>query len=119
MKVTYDKLNDIVSMYYEEEESKGNSVHENEISMGEVEDAERKYEVEEAANLILDTIDLFDKKGKCIGFRVFNASSHYDDILLSVADPEELSKAELKKKPNEKVIAKYSSDKNKIYEQHC
>lgn len=113
MRVTYDIKNDVVSIYFDSDEiEQKNSVNGSDKNYN-----ERNYEIDEAANLILDMIDLFDNKGNFFGFRVFNASKHYDKSLLNSADIEELSKEELSKRPDEKVIAKISEAGNKIYAQ--
>jgi hypothetical protein len=111
--VTYDKKNDVVSVYFDSDEV----VEKNAINNSDIKYQEKSYEIDEAANLILDMIDLFDNKGNFTGFRVFDASRHYDKSLLSTADPEELSKEEILKKPDEKIITKFSEVNNKIYGQ--
>lgn len=113
LRVTYDVKNDVVSIYFDVDEIN----QKNSVSNSDVKNSERNYEMDEAANLILDMIDLFDKKGNFTGFRVFNASKHYDVSLLNSADLEELSKEELLKKPDEKVIGKFSASGSKIYAQ--
>jgi hypothetical protein len=112
--VAYDRKNDVVSIYFDSNEisdvnSNNSSTNGNDSGI-----QQRSYEVDEAANLILDMIDLVNDKGQFIGFRVFNASKHYDNELLDSADNEELTKNELSKRPNEKIIAKYSGIHNKI-----
>ena len=110
MRVTYDAKNDVVSIYFDADEiSQKNSANNSEIK-----NHERSYEMDEAASLILDMIDLFDEGGNFTGFRVFNASKHYDTGLLISADPEELSREELLKRPAEKVIGKFSASGSKI-----
>lgn len=110
MKVAYDKKNDVVSVYLEGNEAEG--------SKGTVEkeytEDSRKYDVEEAADLILDMVDIIDNKGNFMGFRVFNASKYYDSELLGHADIECLNENELKKYQKEKIIAVYDSKKNKL-----
>lgn len=110
MKVCYDGTNDVVSVYYHvndiDENSNDNFDKKNENDVD--------YSADQAANLIIDTLDIYDG-GKHIGFRVFNASKHYEKELLMHADKEILSKEELKKIPKEKVIAKYSSKKGNLY----
>jgi hypothetical protein len=110
LKVCYDNINDVVSVYYQmddkEERSCDDSSKEDTRDGG--------YSTDEAANLIIDTLDIYEG-GKQIGFRVFNASKHYDMELLMHADKEILSKEELKKIPNEKIIAKFSSQKGNLY----
>lgn len=110
LKVAYDKKNDIVSVYLEENEaSDGEVTKEMEYNAD-----SRKYDVEEAADLILDMVDIVDKKGNFMGFRVFNASKYYDSELLVHADIESLGEDELKKVQKEKIIAVYDSKKNKL-----
>lgn len=110
MKVAYDKKNDVVSVYLEENKAAdGEKTKEIEYNAD-----SRKYDVEEAADLILDMVDLIDKRGNLIGFRVFNASKYYDSELLGHADIESLGEDELKKVQKEKIIAVYDSKKNKI-----
>lgn len=110
LKVAYDKKNDIVSVYLEENEaSDGEVTKEMEYNAD-----SRKYDVEEAADLILDMVDIVDKKGNFMGFRVFNASKYYDSELLGHADIESLGEDELKKVQKEKIIAVYDSKKNKL-----
>lgn len=111
--MTYDKKNDVVSIYFDSDEI----VEKNSVNNSDTKYQERNYEMDEAAALILDMIDLFDNKSNFIGFRVFNASKHYDSSLLDSADIEMLSKEELLKKPEEKIIAKFSEVHNKIYGQ--
>lgn len=111
--MTYDKENDVVSMYFDCDEA----VEKNAVKNSDIECQEKSYEIDEAANLILDMIDLFDNKGNFTGFRVFDASKHYDKNLLITADAEELSMEEILKKPDEKIIAKFTEDNNKIYGQ--
>lgn len=113
MKVTYDKKNDVVSIYFDSDEI----VQRSSVNNSDIELSERNYEMDEAANLILDMVDLLDDNGNFKGFRVFNASSHYDMSLLNSADNEELTKEELLKKADEKIIAKISEAGKKIYAQ--
>lgn len=108
--MTYDTKNDVVSIYFDSDEI----VQKNSANSSDIKHNERNYEMDEAANLILDMIDLFDSKGNFTGFRVFNASKHYDVSLLNSADIEELSREELLKRPDEKIIAKISDASNKI-----
>ncbi len=110
MRVTYDKENDVVSIYFDSDEI----LEKSSVDNPNVKYQERNYEMDEAASLILDMIDLFDNKNNFTGFRVFNASKHYDKSLLNCADIEELSNKELLKRPDEKVIAKFSEIHNKI-----
>lgn len=110
MRVTYDAKNDVVSIYFDADEIN----QKNSGNNSDIKNQQRNYEMDEAASLILDMIDLFDKKGKFTGFRVFNASKHYDVGLLNSADPEELTGEELLKKPDEKVIGKFSGKGDKI-----
>lgn len=109
MKVAYDKNNDVVSVYLNQEEI---------LETKSTEDAphfeNRNYEIEEAADLILDMVDLVDDGGNFIGFRVFNASKYYELELLKQADAENLTEKELKKLQNEKVIAVYDKESNKL-----
>lgn len=100
MKVYYDKKNDVVTIYLEEEDwpSKVEGRSSREIKRN------RAYEVEEAAGLLLDMVDLIGENGDLKGFRVFNASKYYDLELLNSADIEELSSKELSIRPIEKVI---------------
>jgi uncharacterized protein YuzE len=100
LNVFYDRKNDVVSIYFNAEDQ-DKSVEADNIRD---EIKGRNYEVDEAANLILDMIDLLDDNGKLMGFRVFNASKHYDLQLLEAADVEELSQEELSKRQNERVI---------------
>lgn len=102
LKVFYDGKNDVVSIYLGTSES--SAVKEGKDDSNLSRSGEREYSKDEAANLILDMIDLLDSKGNVIGFRVFNASQYYDMELLKSADSEELSKEELSKRPNEKVL---------------
>jgi hypothetical protein len=115
--VTYDRKNDVVSIYFDSNEitdvNSRNSSSEDNNSRTQ----ERNYEMEEAANLILDMMDLVNSEGQFIGFRVFYASKHYDSSLLNSADEEELTKSELSKRQNEKIIAKFSGAHNKIHAQ--
>lgn len=100
MKVYYDKKNDVVTIYLEKEDSPD---HDEDISINMVKE-NRSYEVEEAAGLLLDMVDLIGENGSLRGFRVFNASRYYDLELLKSADLEELSFEELSSRPREKVI---------------
>lgn len=111
--MTYDIKNDVVSIYFDSDEI----VQKNSTNNSEMKHQKRNYEIDEAANLILDMIDLFDKKGNFTGFRVFNASRHYDVSLLNSADSENLPEEELQKRPEEKIIGKFSSPDNKMYAQ--
>lgn len=113
LRVAYDIKNDVVSIYFDSDEI----VQKSSANNSDIKYKERNYEVDEAANLILDMIDLLDNKGNFYGFRVFNASRHYDRSLLNSADIEELSKEELLKRPDEKIVAKISEAGNKIYAQ--
>ena len=110
LRVTYDKKNDVVSIYFDSDEI----VEKSSANNSNLKHQKRNYEMDEAANLILDMIDLFDNKNNFTGFRVFNASKHYDKSLLNSADIEELSNKEMLKRPDEKVIAKFSEIHNKI-----
>jgi len=109
LKVAYDKNNDVVSVYLNKEEI---------LETKSTEDVphfeNRNYEIEEAADLILDMVDLTAEGGNFIGFRVFNASKYYDLELLTHADAESLSEKELKKLQSEKVIAVYDKKGNKL-----
>lgn len=100
MKVYYDKKNDVVTIYLEEEDGPGKVEDKDSREIKE----NRSYDVEEAAGLLLDMVDLTDEKGGLKGFRVFNASKYYDLELLNSADLEELSSEELSRKPIEKII---------------
>lgn len=111
--MTYDKKNDVVSIYFDSDEI----VQKNSVKNSDRKQEKRNYEMDEAANLILDMVDLYDKKDNFIGFRVFNASKHYDESLLNAADIEELTEYELNKKPDEKIIGKFSGSGSKIYAQ--
>ncbi|MCX7694142.1 MAG: hypothetical protein N2Z71_00265 [Caloramator sp.] len=102
MKVCYDRVHDIVSLYFDMEEVEVSvSCSEN------INEMKRDYDFDEAASLILDMVDIVDKNGKCIGFRVFNASKYYDINLLNSAEEEVLSE-ENTKLPEDKVIARVS-----------
>jgi uncharacterized protein YuzE len=105
--VFYDRKNDVVSIYLDLEDASSN-INKTEANM--INKHRNVADVEEAANLLLDMVDLIDKNGNFIGFRVFNASKHYDISLLDAADPEELSSDELRKKQNEKVIGVFKKD---------
>ena len=107
LEVFYDRKNDVVSVYFNQEEETTLSAADNASSSI----SKKDYEVDEAANLILDMIDLTDNKGSLKGFRVFNASRHYDSTLLDCAEVEELSSDEIRRRPSEKVIAKFGSGK--------
>lgn len=104
LKVSYDRKHDVVSIYFDKKEEaaveKSSSV--------DADLSQRDYEIDEAAGLILDMVDLVDGNGRVTGFRVFNASKYYDLELLKCADPEVLEEKELLKIPEEKVIAQYS-----------
>lgn len=110
MRITYDSINDIVSAYFDVE----NADEGKPKALASAPNVERSYEVDEAADLILDMLDLTDNKGNFIGFRVFNASKHYELDLLNHADKEELPKSELEKLSKEKVIAKYHMENDKL-----
>lgn len=107
LEVFYDRKNDVVSVYFDLEEMKGlkDSKDLRDSAVG------RGYEVDEAANLILDMVDLLDNRGALKGFRVFNASRHYDSSLLGSAEPEELSAEEMRMRASEKVIARFDGSK--------
>lgn len=102
MKVSYDRKNDVVTIYLEKEDHLESCADEKSPIAIE----ERDYEVEEAAGLLLDMVDILDSNGKLLGFRVFNASNYYDIALLESADHEELGKEELLQRPVERVIKK-------------
>lgn len=102
LKVCYDRVHDIVSLYFDMEEAEVSvSCSEN------INEMKRDYDFDEAASLILDMVDIVDKNGKCIGFRVFNASKYYDINLLNSAEEEVLSE-ENTKLPEDKIIARVS-----------
>ncbi|MEG2893438.1 MAG: hypothetical protein RR840_08785 [Clostridium sp.] len=106
VKVCYDIEKDIVSVYFEED-----STEENIDDFKEKENTpagENVYNSEEAASLILDTVDIIEK-GHVIGFRVFRASMYYDKSLLEAADVECIPSSEIDR-PTEKVIAVVSGD---------
>ena len=110
LKVCYDSINDVVSVYYNQEDIDEGSA---ESCTGENKTGD-EYSADDAANLIIDTLDIYNE-GKQIGFRVFNASRHYDKELLMHADKEYLSGDELRKMPREKVIARFSMEKGNLY----
>lgn len=105
--VFYDRKNDVVSVYFDLEERK-NLKDSNDLKVGA---ANRGYEVDEAANLILDMVDLLDSRGVFKGFRVFNASRHYDSSLLGSAESEELSAEDMRMRASEKVIVRIDESK--------
>lgn len=95
-------MHDIVSLYFEMEDAEVSVSYSKETN-----EIKRDYDFEEAASLILDMVDIVDKNGKCIGFRVYNASKYYDADLLNSAEEEILSE-ENAKLPKDKVIARVS-----------
>lgn len=99
MKVCYDRKNDVVSLYFEDENIQSTNLQSSNCEIN------NNYSFQDAAFLILDMVDILDDKGNCVGFRVFNASSYYDIELLNTADSEELDISALKR-PSHKVIAK-------------
>jgi uncharacterized protein YuzE len=103
--VFYDRKNDVVSIYLD---TKGTSQGVSDVDT--ISKQRNIEDVEEAANLLLDMVDLTDDSGNLIGFRVFNASKHYDIGLLDAADPEELSSDELNRRLDEKVIGVFKKD---------
>jgi uncharacterized protein YuzE len=105
--VFYDRKNDVVSIYVDSNDTCSKS---RELDVNTVPKQRDIEDVEEAANLLLDMMDLLDNKGNLIGFRVFNASKHYDINLLDAADPEELSQDELNIRQDEKVIGVFKKD---------
>ena len=107
MDVFYDRKNDVVSVYFNLEEE--SNLKQTSDSSEDV--SNRDYEVDEAANLILDMIDIVDHKGNLKGFRVFNASRHYDSALLDCAEPEELEGQEIISQPSERIIARLGGKK--------
>lgn len=111
LRVAYDSKNDVISMYLEVGETNSAEMNSDRAS---VISEERNYDVEEAAGLILDMVDLKDEKGNFTGFRVFNASRYYDLELLKHADCEELDKKQLNRPSMEKVIAVYDRGRDKI-----
>ncbi len=102
LKVYYDRMHDIVSLYFEMEDSEVCASYSEDTS-----EIKRDFDFDEAASLILDMVDIVDKNGKCIGFRVFNASKYYDENLLNSAEEEVLSEENVKL-PKDKVIARFS-----------
>lgn len=103
LKVCYDRKNDVVSVYFEDER-----VNVDEYSQNKIEQNQKEYSFDEAASLILDMVDILDENGSCLGFRVFNASNYYDVNLLNSADYEELDMGSIKR-PEDKVIARVSA----------
>lgn len=103
LKVCYDRKNDIVSVYFEDERA---SVEECDVKN--IEQSQNQYSFDEAASLILDMVDIIDENGSLLGFRVFNASNYYDVDLLNSADYEELDMTSIKR-PQDKVIARVSA----------
>ncbi|WDC84483.1 hypothetical protein PL321_01465 [Caloramator sp. mosi_1] len=103
MKVYYDRVHDIVSLYFDMED-----VEESVSCDDNTNKIKRDYDFDEAASLILDMVDVFDKNGRCVGFRVFNASKYYDINLLNSAEEEVLSEENVKL-PEDKVIARFSN----------
>ncbi|TDT58427.1 hypothetical protein [Fonticella tunisiensis] len=103
MEVFYDRKNDVVSIYFDLQGESG-IIEENGLSKSK---SEREYEIDEAASLVLDMVDLVDEDGNLKGFRVFNASKHYDVTLLNCAEFEELSQEEMRKMPQEKIVARF------------
>ncbi|MEF9935632.1 MAG: hypothetical protein RSA01_04215 [Clostridium sp.] len=105
MRVCYDKEKDIVSVYFGEENTQENidtSTQKENIPV-----EENVYNSEEAASLILDTVDIVEND-QVIGFRVYKASLYYDKHLLEAADLEIIPPEDLNR-PTEKVIAVVSS----------
>lgn len=103
LKVYYDRVHDVVSLYLEKQESNLKK-----ITHSNLKDIDRNYSFDEAASLLLDMVDIFDREGNFIGFRVFNASKYYDIDLLNSADEEILNEVDLQRS-NDKVIAKVSN----------
>ncbi|MCX7950338.1 MAG: hypothetical protein N2594_00100 [Clostridiales bacterium] len=103
MKVCYDRKNDIVSVYFEDER-----VSVEEYGVKNIEQSQKEYSFDEVASLILDMVDIIDENGSLLGFRVFNASNYYDVDLLNSADYEELDMTSIKR-PQDKVIARVSA----------
>lgn len=103
LKVCYDRKNDIVSVYFEDER-----VSVEECDVRNIEQGQKEYSFDEAASLILDMVDIIDENGSLLGFRVFNASNYYDVDLLNSADYEELDMTSIKR-PQDKVIARVSA----------
>jgi hypothetical protein len=107
LEVFYDRKNDVVSVYFnlnEETNLKSSGNLDEELSS-------RDYDIDEAANLILDMIDIVDVAGNLKGFRVYNASKYYDPSMLECAESEELSGNDIVRKPSEKVIVKLEGTK--------
>lgn len=102
LKVCYDRKNDVVSVYFEDER-----VSVEEYGTKSIDNNQKEYSFDEAASLILDMVDIIDENGSFLGFRVFNASSYYDVDLLNSADYEELDMSSIKR-PQDKVIARVS-----------
>jgi len=105
LKVYYDRVHDVVSLYLEKEDTNTSPKNYSKTVALEV---ERQYSFDEAASLLLDMVDILDSEGNFMGFRVFNASRYYDLDLLNSADEEILDESNLKR-PDDKIIAKVAN----------